>query len=64
MIGKTIAHYRIQETLGKGGMGIVYLALDTHLDRRVAIKVLPPDALSDPDRNGDVSFRRRRPLRP
>jgi eukaryotic-like serine/threonine-protein kinase len=50
MIGKTIAHYKILEQLGAGGMGLVYKALDTHLDRPVAIKVLPPDKVADPER--------------
>ncbi len=47
MLGDRLSHYRILEQIGAGGMGIVYRAHDEQLDRDVAIKVLPPGALSD-----------------
>jgi serine/threonine protein kinase/Tol biopolymer transport system component len=48
--GQTLAHYRIINAIGAGGMGQVYAAEDTRLDRHVAIKILPPELGDDADR--------------
>lgn len=49
MIGSHLAHYRILEQIGAGGMGVVYRAHDEQLERDVAIKVLPAGSLDDPE---------------
>ena len=50
MIGESLNHYKIVSQLGKGGMGDVYVADDTSLNRQVALKVLPPKMAADPER--------------
>src|SRR5215813_532359 len=50
LIGQTLGHYRILSLLGEGGMSEVYLALDTRLERQVALKLLPPQFTQDVDR--------------
>ena len=50
MIGRTLSHHKVLDEISRGGMGIVYKALDLKLNREVALKVLPPELVSDPDR--------------
>jgi len=54
--GRNVAHYRLVEKVGEGGMGVVWKALDTELNRHVAIKMLPFDLTSDEERR--LRFRR------
>src|SRR6202011_515035 len=49
LIGRTLAHYRITAAIGAGGMGQVYRATDTKLEREVALKALPGDMAGDPE---------------
>jgi serine/threonine-protein kinase len=50
VIGKALSHYKILEKISQGGMGEVYRAEDTNLNREVAIKVLPEQFTQDPQR--------------
>ena len=50
MIGENLLHYEIQEKIGAGGMGEVYRAHDSKLRRDVALKLLPPEVVHDPDK--------------
>jgi serine/threonine protein kinase len=63
MVGRTISHYEIVEKLGEGGMGVVYKARDTHVDRFVAIKVLPLEKVADAERKRRFVQGQNRPRR-
>jgi eukaryotic-like serine/threonine-protein kinase len=55
MVGQTLAHYRIVKRIASGGMGEVFLAEDTKLDRRVALKTLPAEFATDADRRARLA---------
>jgi serine/threonine protein kinase len=50
LVGRTVSHYQVLSLLGAGGMGEVYLACDSRLDRTVALKILPGELAADPER--------------
>jgi serine/threonine-protein kinase len=52
MVGRTLSHYKVLEELSRGGIGIVYLALDLKLDREVVLKVLRLELVADPTQTG------------
>ena len=61
-VGSRIAHYDVTALIGEGGMGQVYQATDTKLNRQVALKILPEAFATDPDRL--ARFQRKRKFLP
>ena len=55
-----VSHYRVEEEIGRGGMGVVYRAVDSSLGRRAPIKLLPPDATGDSEDSGAARERKGR----
>ncbi len=56
-VGSRLGHYKVTALIGEGGMGQVYQATDTKLNRQVALKILPEAFATDPDRLAPVSAR-------
>ena len=50
-VGQQLLHYRLIKKIGEGGMGVVFEATDTRLNRNVAVKVLPPELTQNPERS-------------
>jgi serine/threonine protein kinase len=60
VVGQVLSHYKVLEGISRGGMGIVYRAVDTKLDREVALKVLPPELVASTGRTATWTARGRR----